>query len=85
MTSEINLLVTCPTCKGDGKKRLSKQLYWCWGLLRCNGPMSAPELHQYAQQYDVTYFNHMIKRLIKAGLVKPKKKTRPVKYMAIGG
>jgi DNA-binding MarR family transcriptional regulator len=68
MTNET--LVTCSSCKGSGKRKLSKKLKWCLTLLAEHGPCSPSQLHKLsAKKSHVSYFNHMLKRLEKFGLV----------------
>lgn len=46
-------------------------------------PATVPELHAAGKKFDVTYYNHMLKRLIALGLVEKVSGTMPVKYQAV--
>lgn len=65
----MNPLINCPACRGTGKKPLSKRLSWCLQKLAQHQPATPAELHaKVGRKLHISYFNHMLRRLEKAGL-----------------
>lgn len=66
----MNPLITCLACNGTGKKPLSKRLSWCLQKLAQYQPSTPAELHaKFGRRLHISYFNHMLRRLERAGLV----------------